>query len=555
MNAYLVRTACWLCIAIPAAVAQPSLNPVNPVVNAASYMPAGMPSSAIAQGSIFAVFGTGLGPAAWTTPPAGVFPLPTTLAEVTVNVTVGGATASAILLGLNQYQINAILPSTTPTGKGSLTVTYNNAVSAAVPVQVTAAAFGIFTFGSSGVGQAIATDPKYKINTIIHTFHPGDVGIIWGTGLGPITASDAGLPPVGNLPGDIQVYVGNSTAQVGYHGRSGCCAGLDQITFTVPAGVEGCYVPLSVTTSGGSSNFTTIAVSASGQTCSDSILGSDLIGKLAAGHSVNFGYIRLEDGFLKFAQTSTIASIEDLATATFSEFTPGTAGMAEYGVSSGYCIAVPCPGGLCAVNGFASLEDMSPAQLDAGPSLNVSFGNNIPMPQVTSGYGLYEALLDANQRFLYAEEPYTVTGTGGTVVGAFSVTDHSGDIAAAFTNLGPLQALPRGSDLTLNWSGAETGESGGTVIVGGYSAADTTYNSLSYFQCTGSGASGQITIPARVLSLLPATGTGQNSAIGAYPLGWIWVGQYNNPTTFAATGLDLGIITDAFWQGYGVYFQ
>jgi len=296
--ASLMWGVCCLCAVTPAATAQPVLRSVNPIENAASYMPPGLPSSGVAQGSIFSVFGTGIGPAAWTEPAS--FPLPTTLA--------------------------------------------NRATSAAVAVQVVSAAFGIFTYGASGVGQAIATDPAYAINTIIHTFHPGDVGIIWGTGLGAINASDAGVPPVGSLPGDVQVYVGNTAAQVGYHGRSGCCAGLDQIVFTVPQAVDGCYVPLSVNTAVGTSNFTAIAVSQSGQTCTDSILGNDLVAKLAAGQDVNFGYILLENDFLKFVTGSTQASNLDLATATFSHLTGGAAGLAEYGISSGYCAAVACPG-------------------------------------------------------------------------------------------------------------------------------------------------------------------------------------------------------------------
>jgi uncharacterized protein (TIGR03437 family) len=552
-SVYLVRAACCLCLAASAAVAQPLLSSFNPIANSASYMPPGYPSSGIAQGSIFSVFGTGLGPVAWTA--AGSFPLPTVLGKTTVNVTVGGATQSAIMLGVNQYQINAIMPSTIPAGSGNLTVTYNGITSAESPVQVVGAAFGIFTYGASGAGQAIATDPAYGINTIIHTFHPGDVGIIWGTGLGPITSSDAGAPPVGSLPGDVKVYVGNTAAQVGYHGRSGCCAGLDQIVFTVPSGVDGCYIPLSVEAGGETSNFTTIAVSQSGKTCTDSILGQDLVSKLASGENVNFGYILLADGFLKFVAGSTLASNEDLATATFSQVTPATAGLAEYGISSGYCSAIACPGFRCAAKSIFGLDDLSPAQLDAGAAMNAVWGAYTVQMQNSPGLlGDYFALLNSNSRVLWSEEPYDVTGTGGANVGAFSVTDHTGDAATSFTNLQPAQNLPRGSDLVLAWSGANPAKQGGKVVVQGYSASDSNYDQLSYFQCTADGAAGQLTIPARVLSMLPASGTGQNGNL-VFPLGWIWIGQWNNPTTFQATGLDRGIITDAFWNGYGVYFQ
>jgi hypothetical protein len=43
---------------------------------------------------------------------------------------------------------------------------------------------------------------------------------------------------------------------------SGCCAGVDQISFDVPSGVSGCYVPVAAVTNGVVSNFGTISVAA-----------------------------------------------------------------------------------------------------------------------------------------------------------------------------------------------------------------------------------------------------------------------------------------------------
>ncbi len=273
----LLRASVYVMAMAFTASAQPTLSGA---VNAASYMPPGMPSSAIAQGSVFSVFGGNLGPASYTV--ASSFPLPTNLAGTTLSVTVKGVTKPTILLSAGPNQINAILPSDVPMGTGTLTAAVNGQTSTALQIQVTAAAFGIFTFASSGIGQAVVTDPSYVPNSVIHPFHPVDVAILWGTGLGPISGSDAGLPPTGNLPGDIQVIVGNSQAKVTYHGRSGCCAGVDQIVFTVPPGVDGCAVPVSVQANGQTSNFPTIAVSSGGGTCSDSPLGSALLEKLAS---------------------------------------------------------------------------------------------------------------------------------------------------------------------------------------------------------------------------------------------------------------------------------
>lgn len=442
--------------------------------------------------------------------------------------------------------MNAILPSSTPAGAGNMTVTHNNQVSAAAPIQVVASAFGIFAYNSEGSGQAIATDTNYQLNTIIHSFHAGDYVFLWGTGLGPIGASDAEPPPAGNLPGTVTMHVGNTTAPVAYQGRAPCCAGLDQIVFQVPAGVAGCYVPVGVETAGGVGNIGTIAVSASGQTCSDSILGQNLVNKLAAGQKVDFGYLRLQSSLL---QGEGQSGPEDYGMATVSEIDPGAAGLAEYGVSNGYCYAVDCSNG-CAANGggFASLSDSSPAQLDAG-ALSIASGSSMALTQYG---GFYWADLSPNGvRYLWSNLPYALSATGGKDVDAFSVTDTTSELKLKFTNISSLDALPRSSDLQVQWSGANPAMQNGEVTINAFSMP-TGFTQFEVLQCTAPASAGQFTIPAWVLSTLPPSGVYAGST---YPIGFISIGQYDNPTVFSATGLDQGIITDIFYYQLEVNFQ
>jgi uncharacterized protein (TIGR03437 family) len=546
--ARLLAVALFLSVA---ALAQPVIS--VPALSSASYRTPGMSGAGIAQGSIFSIFGTGLGPA--TPVQAYAFPLPTKLGGTSVAVTVGGTPVSAIILFTISSQVNAILPSNTPVGSGTFTVTYDGQTSAPANIQVVGAAFGVYTYNASGSGQAIATDTGYNLNTIIHTFHPGDYGILWGTGLGPINGSDAEPPPVGNLPGTITVYVGDSPASVIYQGRSSCCAGLDQIAFQIPAAVTGCYVPVGVQTSAGVANIATIAVSASGQTCSDSVMGQALVNQLAAGQTVQFGYVRLESLIAHFIQGSTDYAQGDEAMATFSQYTPGGAGLAEYGVSSGYCVAVGCSSSTgCAVDSNnASLSDSSPAQLDAG-TLTVQYA---PPTSLTQFGGYYEAELASDgNRYLWSGLTYPFTGTGGAAVGAFTVNDKTSLPGVSFAGITSGQNLSLSGDLTVQWSGGDSTLQNGQVTIGGYSSADTTYTQFQWFQCTAPLAPGQFTIPGWVLSTLPPSGTGVTTfnAID-YPLGWIWIGQYNTPTPFSATGLTSGIITDIFYNGLGVFFK
>ena len=546
------------------ALAQPVIG--GSAVSSASYRTPGMPGSGVAQGSIFIVFGTGLGPTALVeaSPP---FPLLTTLGGTSVSVTVGGVQQSAIPLYTYTYAVAAILPSTTPVGSGTFTVTYNGQVSAPAPIQVVESAFGIYTLNEQGSGQAIATDttptyinstPTYN-NSIIHTFHPLEVVSLWGTGLGAINSSDADAPPFGDLPGSITVYVGNAPASVTYHGRAPCCAGLDQINFQIPQGVTGCYVPIGVQAGGALGNIgniATIAVSDSGHTCSDSVMGQDLVNQLAAGQTVDFGYIRLESWVARYIPGSAGNATLDYGIATFSEYTPANAGLAQYGVSSGYCVAVDCStecGGANLV-GF-SLSDSSPAQLDAGAALTIGYPIiSLPQSQFESGY--YEALLSGNARFLYSAFTYPVTGTGGAAVGAFSVNDVTGIPSATLAGLTNAQTVPVSGDLKIQWTGGNPALQNGQVTISAESwqqPTNTTYQA-EFLQCTAPASAQQFTIPAWVLSAMPPSGsiTEEGEII---PGGWLQVGQYNNPTKFSATGLTGGIITDIFYNGIGVFFQ
>jgi len=521
-------------------LAQPVVSPSG-IVNSAGWRNQAQPVSGIAQGSIFTIQGSGIGPAQMVQ--ASAIPLTTNLGGSSVSVTVGGKSVDALILMAVSFQINAILPSSTPAGSGTITVSYGGQTSTAQPIQVVPSLFGIYTFNSAGFGQAIATNTDYKPNTIIHTFNPGDWVILWGTGLGPISGSDAIAPPIGDISSAPAVHVGSTTVVPQYWGRSGF-PGLDQVNFQVPAGVQGCYVPVAVETPTGVSNVATIAVSSSGQTCSDSILGQDLVNKLAAGGKVDFGYIRLESWFSKSAFYSPTGE-SDFAYASFSEFTPQTAGSAAYGVSQGYCI-----GG----NGGGTLGygDMSPSQLDAGTALTLVGQGTVSMANAYGPYYWFNAGTAA--KFLWSDLRYTVSGAGGKNVGAFTSTDTTSIGVVAFSSgVTPGQTVPRSGDLTVRWTGADPTLQNGQVTLQAISA-NSSETVFGFVMCTVPASATSFTIPGWLLSLLPPSGTIQVGAT-AFPLGFLLVGQYNNPTTFQASGLDRGLFTDIFYSGVGVTFQ
>ena len=147
-----------------------------------------------------------------------------------------------------------------------------------------------------------------------------------------------------------------------------------------------------------------------------------------------------------------------------------------------------------------------------------------------------------------------MSATGGATIGAFSATEMTSTPSAEFTNVGRSQNLSRSSDLTVQWSGGDPAMQNGQVTIGGYSISSPNYENVAIFECTAPVSAKQFTIPGWILGTLPPSGTGQNGFV-TYPLGWMWIGQYNTPVTFQATGLDRGILTDVFFNGIGVYFQ
>jgi uncharacterized protein (TIGR03437 family) len=253
-----------LCLAAIAAVAQtPTIAAVE---NSATNLPPGLPNSGIAQGSLFVVYGTNLGPATLAIVTA--FPLHTTIGGTSIQVTVGTTTVDAIMYYSSATQVAAILPSRTPTGTGTVKVTYNGQ-SASGPIVVVANNIGIFTVSQSGTGDAIAfLNADNGLITPSHAANPGDVVVFWGTGLGPVTSDETQPAVQADLTGiPLQVFIGGKQANVLFRGRNACCTSVDTVYVTIPQELSGCAVSVNMQIGNITGNSTTIAVASNGRTC------------------------------------------------------------------------------------------------------------------------------------------------------------------------------------------------------------------------------------------------------------------------------------------------
>ncbi|HEX6896780.1 MAG TPA: hypothetical protein VF146_15975 [Bryobacteraceae bacterium] len=517
--------------AIPLAAA-PTIASIQ---NAASNLVPGLPNAGLAQGSIFIIKGSGLGPAKISIA-AKPFQS-TTLDGTSVAVTAGGTKVDALMYYTSDGQVAALLPSNTPTGPGSFTVTYNGQTSNTVQHGIQVSAPGVFTIDSTGIGPAIVTYADYSLvssykaancggpNTTCGAANPGDTLILWLTGLGPVNGDDASGAGLGvnfpNLP--LNVWLGGVHASVQYQGRSGCCIGEDQIVFTVPNNVPtGCSVPLVLQVGNFVSNTTPMPVAVGSRSCNlldpaiaqidpSQVSGTVTIGAPELDHFVNDSGPGFQDflqpNFFSFTVPTalqpfigTLLSNIPIGTCTASQITPGP--------------------------GLDSEVFTNASVLDAGPNFTI----NGPGGSMTVTAG-DKVSLSSTGAFLVPGD-YTLTGTGGKDVGPFSVKITIPALPR-LTNPGSPQGftIARTKGLIVNWNPNDSGTHVEVVI-----SSFIGNNLGARVACTAPVNAGILTIPDYVLLALPnGNGTNFNFQPGDGP------GGPATNSVFSATGLAVGL--------------
>ncbi|MGD0773026.1 MAG: hypothetical protein ABSC05_09420 [Candidatus Solibacter sp.] len=564
-----MKTAFLFCLAllVPSlAQAQPAIRATNGVVNASSELPD------VARGSWFVIFGTGLGPATISVQNGSPYPAVLSGTSVTFTPASGGTPVSALMYYTLATQVAGMLPSSTPAGAYNVKVAYNGQTSAASPVNVVERNFGYATQASNGQGPAQATYGGYDLNRFttstlgqwsLRPAKAGDGMVLWGTGLGADPASDAN----GGTSGDqtaaaqAQVIVGGIAVTPAYAGRSSGSPGLDQINFTVPSGVTpSCFVSLQVKAGGRLSNLGSIAVAAAGQTtCSTSVLTQAQLLTLDQGGTLTVGGLQLSKSATTF--TASVSENTDTAAGWFGKYTIDAVANSNLAmVQPGACFLIQRSGTTDQI-GFGQPP---PQTLDAGTRLTLNGPNasNMAIPrQSDNSYlaTLYSTGLlgsGATGSPTLAAGTYTVTGSGGAGVGAFSApVTLPGDFV--WTNQNTIaNPIPRAAPLTVTWTG---GVGGLVVILGGAltRTSDTSLNSTYSafgFNCTAPASAGSFTVPSNILQQLPAvSGDATTSSFGllslfAVPDRSTGQGTFTAPLTAGGT-IDLGVL------GYEVVFN
>ncbi len=445
------------------ALAQPRVTGIQ---NNYSYLLPGTPNYAIAQGSIVIIYGSSMAPAGLLQ--QGFSPaLSRNLGGVSVKITVGSTTTEAIPYYVSPTQIAAILPSATPAGNGSITVTYNGQTSPAFPLTVVQSAFGILTLGGNGLGDAAVYDLDFKFISPTNAANPGQVVYFWGTGQGPDPNDETRLiaspQNLASLP--FEFYIANKPARVLYHGRSGF-PGLDQIAVEIPAGVNGCYASAYAKTGNFISNFVSIPVAASGRVCNDWFTSADDVQRLLGSGKteVNLGWFYL----VRFlSNTPSIAGqpqrivTQDSATAQFLRTTPFDS--SNWGSVGGFSN----PG--CIVTTWRTQSPFAAPilkRLDAGPSVTLTLPNGttrtLTKEQVSNyAFSVTDATPGAQLIIPAAGGTFRFRAPGGEDVGVAEASINA-DNPLVWNEHTSISAVSRAQPLTVTW---RRGAPGGFVLI------------------------------------------------------------------------------------------
>jgi uncharacterized protein (TIGR03437 family) len=520
----IVQMSVFTLLVVGFAFGQPK---IGSIVNTSSYLTPPSDSKGnpignhvIAQGSIFIVFGTSMGPSTAVFPSG--LPLPTSLPDTSgtsIAITSGGQKFDAFMFYTSALQVQAILPSNTPIGNATVTLTYNGKTSAPYTISVVESRLGLFTRNSQGYELA-SLQHGADSSPVMFTkaAHPGEVVVLYGTGLGAISGPDNVAPGSVQVGSDVIVTIAGQAVKPAYAGRAPQFAGEDQINFTIPANVvTGCYVPLSVTASGQVSQDVVLPIAKSGSDVCTHIFGlsASALARLDSGGTVNVGLFQVLRAFVA-ALGGPVEGAGGLfddsdANSVFNLYTliPVAYGAVTYPAPLNSCVVIDqaITSGGFNLPPFSKIGGKELVADSVTLAINGPGGANANILRQTAG-GYLSAFIPA----ILGPGSWTISGMGGVDVGAFSATITMPD-DLTWTNAGNFSSVPQ-ADLTIAWSGG-TAPGNPVVTVFGNSTivnpTDPSKSRAKSFYCAAPATAGKLVVPASVRKQLPSAASGETS--------------------------------------------
>ena len=525
----------------------------GPTITAVQDAASNNPKESIAEGSMFVVKGTKISP-------AGIgqnglvsfnFPLPTSSDSASGNVKItftpsgGGSSTDAYLLQLYNdgtvNQIVAILPSSLPPGNYNVTVTNGGSASAAFPATVVQRKFRMFTPDFSGTGLVAAYNFVSATQADINRFttfasggytfspaKPGQVLVVVGTGLGPVTGGDNVASPGGDMIAagvDVEAIVGGVTIKPAYAGRAPNFASEDQINIQLPSNVPtGCTVPLQISVNGVLSTpgtFVAIAPNADASACVQPGFTTAQLQNFDNGGSLTIGSFLLSQLSSSLPQVGTVKL--DNISGEFVKYTgfqlAGAAVQAQAASPSGSCQVVHVTGSQSQIAaGGGNLTGLDAGAITlSGPSgsgiTNVAVKQDATNAYFTS-LGTEGISIPGQPVVTLNAGNYTLTGAGGTDVKAFNA---SLSLGTPLSITGGLPAtIVRNSGFTLNWTGGNATDLVQIIGFAGTTSGPATSPIIdaTEFICATTAGAKTFTVPASITSQLPAVAANSTSQTG-----------------------------------------
>ena len=216
------------------------------VVNGADF------TASAAPGMMIAIFGSHLAPGVKAATGA---PLPATMDGVSVEVIDGQESLRTPLFFISPGQINAQLPFDIASQSVQVSVRTANGQSNTQTVNVTPRCPRLFTKTQDGKGEPIVVHADYTLVSPDSPGKPGEVLILFLTGLGPVdppveaggAGGDGGAAgPLSRVAEPVAVMVGDDKAELLFAGLAPYFVGLYQINFKMPEFPTGTAQPVSI---------------------------------------------------------------------------------------------------------------------------------------------------------------------------------------------------------------------------------------------------------------------------------------------------------------------
>jgi uncharacterized protein (TIGR03437 family) len=218
-------------------LAQAPILPSNSIVNNASYS---LGANPLAPGSIAAIFGSNLTDGTSCLPPSC---RPTFGADGSLGTMMSGAQVTVNgtpvpIFYASPRQLGIQIPTELTGASATVQVSVSGQGSSAQTVSLSAVSPGIFSFSADGKGPGAITHADGSPATSQSPAQPGELVIVYATGLGQTTptAATGRVPPSASKSvAPVTVIIDGNPVTPDFAGLSGCCAGLNQINFRIPS--------------------------------------------------------------------------------------------------------------------------------------------------------------------------------------------------------------------------------------------------------------------------------------------------------------------------------